>query len=231
MGTEFTYSISDPEAPVVVVDDDGTNYPLQPRTQTFADEMPGYVMAQDIDDGVMRDLLESFLEQVDEVETAVLALRGRLAVSGDAEGYWLTLLGEDVGEPRAGRTDAQMVPAVQAALLINRGSGTWDQLIGLARVLFRDDEADVEVAYAGGSTGFQGVIRVLTDASALDIDAISTVFRRLVPAGVRMHLVYLPQPLDETFRTGYGSTVVGNSVVGLGDTGQTTGGKLAGVRV
>lgn len=170
---------------------DGTGYALQPRAQTYADELPGYVMAQYYSQPVLTALLEGLLEAGQEIETAALQLRDQFNPRS-AVGAFLTALGEDVGELRGGRSDAAYRPAVLARIAVNRSSGTPDEILDLARVLTGSTDDPIYLSDVGGSQGAQVRVEITAPWSDEQYDppAVVTQLGRMRPAGVHLWVLY-----------------------------------------
>jgi hypothetical protein len=190
--------------------------------------MPGYVMAQYFEEPALKAFLEALLESAQEIETALLALRTQFRPS-DAEGFFLDLLGEDVGESRDGRPDLTYALAIAARLRINRSSGTWDQIIEVALILSGDPTAPVHVANLGNMTG---EITVYADVSELDAAVINRLLQSMVAAGGRLYYIYLLADADGTFTFTSGNKIRPAETTGFGDdVAGGVGGVLAGVFV
>ena len=76
----------------------------------------------------LRGLLESFLEQFDDLELAYYDLLTKRGVR-EAEGVQLDVLGDLVGEERAGRKDDRYRAAILSRGLINSSSGTPEEML------------------------------------------------------------------------------------------------------
>jgi hypothetical protein len=208
------------------------SYPLTTRDLTYAAELPGYVEPQWYKQPVLTALLEGVLEAGQEVEDVTIALQEQFSAA-TAEGVFLDTIGEIVGEKRGGRSNTTYRIAIQAKVRINKSSGTWDEMITIAQILYNNGDADIRVSDVGGSTGAEGLIEVREDVSALDVDAINRQLQALKPLGVKLQYVYNLSASPATNGLILGATPSGapdtNANTGLGNPGPNTGGKLAGV--
>ena len=202
-------------------------YPLQARARTYAAEMPEYFEPQFYQQSALTAYVESILEAYESAETAILALREQFAPA-TAIGAFLDLLGEDVGEQRGGRADADYRIAVSARIAVRRSRGTWDDVVTALRLLSGDAAADVTIADVGGSKGAEAYAEVHVDVSALDTAFINAAIQRAKPIGVRLHYVYWPDAESDLFTLASGLTVETGADLGLADVGMTVGGRLVG---
>lgn len=243
--TTNLYSVpSTADDPIVAApgaETDGTGYALQPREQTYAAEFPAYFMAQYFQWPDLTALLEGLLETGQEIETAILELRNQFNPL-TASGAFLTALGEDVGEERGGRSDDEFRPAVLARIAINRSSGTWDELLRLARVLTGSTDDPIVASDVGGSQGAQAQIEIThpyidpdTNSQVYDPALVNEQLDRMRPAGVRLFFEYATN--EDAFTLGDPAVVLfgtwipqTSTTLGLSSlTATSIGGHLAGV--
>lgn len=161
----------------------------------------------------IRAVLGSWAEQIQELETIFWYLLTRRGLS-DAEGVWLDVLGDVVGEPRQDRTDAGYRAAIRVRILVNRSNGKLPELIAIAGQMLGTG-ADVQVTeHAPASI----MVRVHSDlGDVLPADLIR-MLRQAKAGGVRLDLVY-PTEAARTFTWGSTPTSAGLTVDAAPDTG------------
>jgi phage tail-like protein len=189
--------------------------------------MPGYFEPQFYQDAVLTAFVESILEAYEPAEVAILALRSQFSPA-TADGFFLTLIGEDVGERRDGRTDGPYRTAVSARIAVNRSRGTWDDIVTAIRLLSGSAGADVTAKEVGGSKGAEAYLEPHVNITGLDPLYINRAIQSAKPIGVRLHYVYWPAGESSLFTLASGSSVETSTDLGLADTGMTTGGQLVG---
>lgn len=167
----------------------------------------------------LKSLLQSWTTQVQEAEDLMAPLV--LARNIDtATGTTLDSLGEAVGLDRSGRSDETYRLFIRAKVLINRSSGTANELIAIARQLAGDPDLTVLIDEYNPATFFMRLINYqLVDDPALW----GALLRLAKAAGVRFQLVYSTQP-DEDLVFRFSSTTSAQFGTGYGfDGGQLTG--------
>jgi hypothetical protein len=77
-------------------------------------------------------LIQLFLEEVQEIEVATLAIADQKSIL-TAIGEWLDYIGKIVGEPRKGRTDQDYRAALLLKVAINTSDGTPNTIIDITK--------------------------------------------------------------------------------------------------
>lgn len=141
-----------------------------------------------------RALLESFVEQAEEIEAALQALLNETSID-NAVGAQLDQIGTVVGQVRAGLDDATYRVMLRARILVNKSSGTLPDLIAI-----------FVVAAAGSPTVRDGgnahvVVTLMAEAQDADLIPFFLEFlREAKSAGVRAILEWIEVPVAESFR-------------------------------
>jgi len=132
-----------------------------------------------------RELIGSYLRQAQEVEDSLWAVL--LMTMANAEGDQLDeVYGNLVGIERNGRTDADYRIALQAQISINRSSGTYDELLRLARLLV--DSSSVLTLTEHYPAAIE--IRAATVSHETTGETIAAKLREAKAAGVRLIFIY-----------------------------------------
>jgi hypothetical protein len=170
-------------------------------------------------------LLQSYLVQIQELEDAAWSVYiGTMlpAAAGDA----LDMLGELVGQPRGGRTDAVYKQWIAARVRLGGSSGRPPDLIGILRAVLPTTVTIVLIEYFPGDI----VIDLLGIVDAQTALQLAEIVQEAKAAGVRVGLVSSISEPGEAFTLG-GAAVTPDIDVnrGFANVAQTSGGKLAGV--
>lgn len=161
----------------------------------------------------LRAVLGSWAEQVQELETVFWYLLTRRGLS-DAEGVWLEVLGDIVGEPRRDRTDGAYRAAIRVRILVNRSNGKLPELIKIAGLMLGEG-ADVQVSEHYPASI---LVRVHSDpGEVLGVD-LARALRQAKAGGVKLDLIF-PTDAARTFRWGTTPTSAGLTVDAAPDTG------------
>lgn len=135
---------------------------------------------------LLKALLASYTDQVQETENLIdpLVLARDLNV---AAGEPLDALGEAVGEPRQGRTDEVYRLFIRAKILVNKSSGTPNELIAIVRQMAGDPVLGVDLdEYDPATVWIRPVDDIMTDDPALW----AVLLRLAKAAGVRLLFIY-----------------------------------------
>lgn len=170
-------------------------------------------------------LLQSYLVQIQELEDAAWSVYiGTMlpAAVGDA----LDMLGELVGQPRGGRTDAVYKTWITARVRLGSSSGRPPDLLAIVRAVMPTTIAIALIEYFPGDL-------VIDLAGAVDAQTalqVAAILQEAKAAGVRIGLVSSTSDSGQTFTLGAAAVTPDIDVNrGFADAAQTTGGKLAGV--
>lgn len=174
-------------------------------------------------------LLKTFTTEAQEIEQSLADLDTAFDPA-TAEGSQLDVLGEIIGEARAGKTDADYRIFLLARLLINRSSGTVPQILELFSLVGgAGTVAEISQYYPASFV----LYLVPGPDYAFSAESYRKLLNEVTPAGVRSDLIYAEDPTEggeDLFTlSSLPSTVEISSTQGLANLAQTTGGKLAGV--
>ena len=128
--TSYTIPAASPAATVVQGGSDGDLIEIT----NLCEESLTLLLAQYQDSPRLKDLICSFLERLQELETATIAVHTNVLNIDLAAGVNLDLLGKIVGEARDGRTDDVYRNALRVRVLINISDGKIEQLIAIVRL-------------------------------------------------------------------------------------------------
>ena len=130
-------------------------------------------------------LLGAFLNQLDEISDQINRISdGKWTAI--AEGNNLDVLGRIVGQPRDGLNDEMFFLWIKARILINRSSGTADEMIAILRLLL---EENVEVTIKEDGKEYAEIFF----KKAIAPEKMKKIFRLLLsakPLGARLQIVY-----------------------------------------
>jgi len=173
--------------------------------EDFASSISIYVkQVQDLEDALFQVLLDTTLD---------------LSI-----GQQLDNLGEIVGEKRLSRTDEAYRQALRVRILINKSSGTIEQILEIAQS-FTQSSGVIEIKeFFPASLIIQVVDKLEVDALrlAIALDAARS-------AGVGLQLLYTLNEASETLTFSSDDTIQSSALLGAADDAQTTGGHLADV--
>ncbi len=135
----------------------------------------------------LKALLESYIAQVQQLETAFELLFSQRGLGTAIGGLVYDGIGEIVGLPRELRTDADYLARLKTQVLANASSGTIEDVISVLQLLF-----DPVIVTEEGNAAFRvEASDVLTDDTAT---AAVDLLRQVKAAGVRVLFVY---PTDD----------------------------------
>lgn len=177
-------------------------YPLDTRAETFAAEMPGYFLGQYFGASVLTALVEGILAPFEDVETAIQTLTGYFGVD-NAVGDWLDAVGENVGERRDGKTDADYRRAIRTRVRINRSRGTADDLFGVISSYLADAPESFRLYEWSGAFD----IFVADATYQEDVATLRRVVDASKVAGVNASVIYMASELEDYAATGPGTGV------------------------
>jgi hypothetical protein len=167
----------------------------------------------------VRALARAHLTQLQELEDAAWAVftAGLDTATGDA----LDQYGRLLVFPRGALDDTCYRAILRGVVRARRGSGTSEDLLQTAALAL----GAVTFEYIEGSASEC----VVTQSPITFAAALLLVLRLAKPGGVALQVVSPARTLTSTFRFADGLQLQSSALVGLGDTGQTVGGHLAGV--
>jgi hypothetical protein len=170
-------------------------------------------------------LLSTYLVQIQQLEDAIYdVFVGTMlpAAVGDA----LDMLGELVGQPRAGRDDATYKLWITARVMLNDSSGRPPDILGIAQAIMPPSGTIILTEYFPGAFKLE----LLGVTIATTGQQLHELFQQAKAAGVRIDVVYSSASVGEQFTLGSAAVTPDISITqGFADIAQTTGGKLAGV--
>lgn len=142
-----------------------------------------------------------------------------------AEGVQLDSLGELVGQPREGRTDAQYRLWIGARLSANRSNGRGDELLRILE-LVHGTLAGVQLIPT-----YPAAIRIVIDElpDLATAQSFWGILNAAKAAGVRLLLEYTTPPAVDIFTFAPADTAISDADLGWADDGSTFGGEWAGV--
>lgn len=150
------------------------------------EEAQANLVSQFQDKPILKALLASFVEQIQQLENVffeLLDLRyltsGRRTRSQPAFGMQLDRIGSIVGEERQRRTDDAYRLAIDARIILNRTNGTPEDIIRLIRALVGDKEVEIIESFPAH---FDAIVN---DPIDVDPFRVSTFVQSAKPAGVR----------------------------------------------
>lgn len=167
-------------------------------------------------------LVESYVAECQELESVWFDLL-ELRNIEDGQGAQLDMIGERIGQPRLGYDDTTYKIWLRARVLINKGSGTVEELYALFSVLLTNG-----LKY----TPYYPASFIFDVDGALSIDAVTlaTVLRSVTPAGVTGTLRYSLFDAADTFTFSASlGTIDTDANQGFADNSATVGGHLAGI--
>lgn len=169
---------------------------------------------------ILEALCQSWLDQIQEIEDALFEILLERNLD-DAEGVQLETIGKIVGQTPLEQTQ-DLRTAIRARLLINRSSGTPEELILLLRLLLADEEefALVEEYPA------QVRVRILDPLTSFTPSVGLLLLDQADPAAVRMMITYSTDEPADRLQFGYrspGSDPVYSALVGRSTFGFVNG--------
>lgn len=170
---------------------------------------------------ILEGLLSAFLEQLQLTEDMLFQLlEARLPADSDdtITGVHLDTLGRLLGQPRNGRSDAEYLKWLRARILVNRSSGTPDEMLsicvivlpsGTGLLLVEGEDAELSISIT------QVVENALELAAILD---------EAKPAAVRFNLLWYQD--EDSFQFTTSGTTETDADKGFGDDTITTVGGI-----
>lgn len=175
-------------------------------------------------DPTINALLEAWCTEIQAVEDAAFQIIDVLHVDL-ATGDLLDKIGQIVGESREGRGDDLFKVFVKVRILINKSSGTIDELLTIFKLL--------EPTAAGRITEYAPA-SFLLDISDIAIDPLvvtsyGKILQQAKAATYSGALQYAFAPAADAFTFSDDTTPSISTAQGFSDVSQTTGGKMTGV--
>lgn len=158
-------------------------YPSQDTSHVA--ESLGYLIEQFKNAPTLRGFVTAFGLSVQELENVFWSVINARLLNASTSGDALTKIGKIVGELRNGRTDAQLLPAVQLRIRVNRSQGLAEDIIQIAALLFGNGVSQYADAFPAAWT-----VTSLNVASAAAVVAATTALGKASALGVRGLLVY-----------------------------------------
>lgn len=141
-----------------------------------------------------RALLESLVEQAQEIEVSLQALLSDTSID-NAVGDALDQIGAVVGQPRKGLADEIYRVLIRAKILVNKSSGTIPELLAIFLVAA---EGGVVVKDGGNALVVVSLLQAAQDADLIPF--FLAFLREAKVAGVRAILEWIEVPPEEAFR-------------------------------
>lgn len=149
------------------------------------------ILAQYKDSPRLLALLCSYVDRVQQIDNALVAVYQHTLSVDTAELVHLDRLGRIVGESRNGLADPAFRRGVRTRVLVNRSQGRTNDLAAIAALFC--SVAEETGAYVRVSSHRPGTVTVRTDRSALaDPTELVKRLRRATSAGVRLNSVTPP---------------------------------------
>lgn len=161
-------------------------------------------------------LLCSYLERISELELAIVEVRN-LRDLDSAAGEQLDVIGRIVGESREGRTDDDYRRFLRVRILINKSTGTPEELIAAAVLVTQPDAIELVESFPAFVT-----VTAFAGGAVADGGKVNEVLQLMKPAGVGLLYVFSATTPEETFKFATGTTVETSAVFGF-DAGQLGG--------
>lgn len=175
--------------------------------------------------GKFEALLSSYVAELDELEAALWQLNEDRWID-TAEGEQLDGLGRIVKAIRAGATDDQFRLRLRARILLNRSSGTPNEILKILRLMVKSTTTLLYTAKYPASFLVTAGIDTLDD---FEVTELSSTIGEATSAGVNSQLVYQTVSDATSFTFASGSSAESDSARGWGDSSNSaTGGGLAG---
>jgi len=160
-----------------------------------------------------------FIDQIQDAENAAFELIDERTIAA-AVGVQLDGIGQIIGETRDGRTDDDYRAGLQAKILINKTSGTIEEIIEIIDILI-SNSIEFEDLYP--ASFYVTIVGALVD---LDPVLLAGIVSSAKPAAVRGAIIHQSDTDANTFTLASGDAVETSSTQGLGNDAGTTGGKL-----
>jgi photosystem II stability/assembly factor-like uncharacterized protein len=154
-------------------------------------------------------LLDSYLEQIQELEGVFFDLLSIVTDPDSQTGAQLDLIGRIIGEDRKGKTDAVYLQAIKARRIINRASGTVDEIrLMLSQIV--DNLAEIEEYYPAS------FVARLSDAYTGDTEELARLLAEIRAAGISCRLETTGENDADTFQFASGDTEEADESAGFG---------------
>lgn len=134
--------------------------------------------------------LTSWLNQIQELELVLSDLLTETTITTSI-GQHLDNIGAIVGEPRSGRDDDQYRIAISARILLNKSSGTIEDVIGVLLAVEGSGAITITTTELFPA-GFLMEINEPVDPLVTNVERLAAFISSARPAGVRGFLVYHP---------------------------------------
>lgn len=157
----------------------------------------------------LQSLLCSYLERISELELAIEQVR-TLRDLDSAVGEQLDVLGRIVGEGREGRVDDDYRRFLRVRILINKSTGTPEELIAATELVTQADDVTFDEEFPAGVT-----ITAVGGGAVADGGKVNEVLQLMKPAGVSLLYVFSGIPLAQTFKFATGGTIETSAVFGF----------------
>lgn len=166
-------------------------------------------------------LLGSYVAQIQELENAAWGVYDAQFIDR-ASGEQLDVIGREVGQAREGRDDPTYRLYLKVRVMLNRGSGTRNEILRIFRAL----------GFAAPELRSLPPASIVLDLGAVT-DGLEAVYAAILAearaAHIRAQLIYGTAPADELFCFSDDDTEQASVSQGWADDAQTTGGALADV--
>jgi len=160
-----------------------------------------------------------FIDQIQDAENAAFELIDERTIDA-AVGVQLDGIGQIIGETRDGRTDDDYRAGLKAKILINKTSGTIEEIIEIV-ILLVSNSVDIQDFYP--ASFYVNIVGALVD---LDPVLLAGIISSAKPAAVNAAMIYQGDIDANTFTLASGDAVETSSTQGLANDAGTTGGKL-----
>lgn len=167
------------------------------HVQRFLSRLP--IQFKKDDGSYWRKLAEAIGAEANRVEETLQDILTQRSIA-TAEGEQLNVIGRIVKQEREGSSDADYRIRIRAKVLVNRSSGTINEIIDIFELLATDSTLTGAVVHVTESPPAQMQLRF--SGVTLDDDQVrrlTNLLRQAKAAGVRFDFVYLTYPPEETF--------------------------------
>lgn len=136
----------------------------------------------------VNDLVGIFVKQAQDLENSAFEILEDTTVS-NAVGVQLDVIGKIVGEPRNGRDDANYRIGIQTRILLNKSSGTIEDLLGLVATFL--SSPDVELQEIFPAAIYLNIVTEL-DVGSINLSNLITILQSAKAAGVLLQIQVNP---------------------------------------
>lgn len=166
----------------------------------------------------LASFLSAFLDQLQDLEDASFQVLFDTALANSV-GEQLDVIGRIVGRDRGGLNDADYRVRIQAQILINKTSGTVEELIAIL-VLFETSPIRIQ--------RFEPAAHTITIPELLtDPDLLASIISDARAGGVGSSLQFTVAAPADSFTFATGDTIEAGATTGFSNDGGTSGGKFA----